>query len=994
MYAFLLLFLLHLSHPFRAVASPVIDVDHMQAIRVRGIVKNTQGDVMPGVNVLVKGTTIGTSSDANGEFSLEVNGENDVLVFSFIGYKVFEMRVGAQTEISVSLAEDATSLDAVEIRSTGYWSDTKARSIGNIAKISSEDIERQPVTSPLMSLQGRMAGVDIQPTAGMPGSAVKIQIRGQNSLRLDGNYPLYVIDGIPVDSHPLEPAANSLLGAFDPLSTINPANIESIQVLKDADATSIYGSRGANGVILITTKQAGKSGKTSVEVSCYRGVGRVSKFLDMMNTQQYLAVRREAFRNDGIEPPSYEYDLTTWDTTRYTDWQKTLIGGTADISDVQTGISGGNANTSFRLGGGYHKETLVFPGDFGYRRLAGSFNMNHLSPSQKLRLSLAINYGSEKNKLFDDTYMMRNALTLQPNAPALYMDDGELNWENSTFQNPLATTRNVHNANTDNLLTNVDVIYNIIRGLDLKVNAGYTTLNGIESVILPLAAINPEYVRYYTGAMREGTNTRKTWIVEPQMNYNAHIGGSELNVVVGGTWQEGRLASKMVEYSGYESDALIGTLGNARINIVRDENNEYKYIAMYARMGYNWKERYFINLTGRRDGSSRYSPENQFGNFGSVGAAWIFTEEPFLNRLKPFLNFGKLRSSYGSTGSDQIGDYKYIGTYMATGKYQGAASLYPTGLYNPDYQWEVTHKFEAAIETKFWNSRVSLEAAYYQNRSSNQLINIALPYATGFGFYFGNFNPLIENRGWEFNLSTENIRSENFRWTTNINLTRPRNELVSFPGLEKSAYRSDYVVGKPITITKLYTYQGINPETGRYEVADENNDGLFDFRDRQYVHNFGRQYYGGMNNTITFRNFELSFLLQYANQTARTYLGQTPGNSYNQQVGLLDRWRQPGDVTKYQLYTAQGYGLAVDRFYNYSDSNAAIEDASFFRLKTLTFAYTVPVASLRRTKLSMAKVYMQGQNLFTITDYYGLDPETGAMLPPLQVFTLGVQIKL
>jgi TonB-dependent starch-binding outer membrane protein SusC len=908
---------------------------------------------------------------------------------------VFEVRVGAQTEISVSLAEDAMALDAVEIRSTGYWSDTKARSVGNIAKVSSEDIERQPVTSPLMSLQGRMAGVDVQPTGGIPGSAIKIQIRGQNSLRNDGNYPLYVIDGIPVDSRPLDATAISMVGAFDPLSTINPANIESIQVLKDADATSIYGSRGANGVILITTKQAGKSGKTTVDVSGYRGVGQVAKFLDVMNTQQYLGMRREAFRNDGIEIPSYEYDLTTWDTTRYTDWQKTLIGGTADISDVQAGISGGNANTSFRLGGGYHKETLVFPGDFGYRRLAGNFNMNHLSPNQKLRLSLTINYGSEKNTLFDDSRMMTNALTLPPHAPRLYTDEGQLNWENSSVQNPLAGTRNVHTSNTDNLMVNADIIYNIYKGLDVKVNTGFTSLNGVEAVISPLAAIDPAYVKYYTGSLNDGSNVRKTWIVEPQMSYNTRIGGSELNIVVGGTWQEGRYASKMVEKSGYTSDALIGTVGAAtNINIARDVNNEYKYIAVFARMGYNWKEKYFINLTGRRDGSSRFSPENRFANFGSVGAAWIFTEEPFMNGVKSFISFGKLRSSYGSTGSDQIGDYMYIDTYKATGRYQGNPSLYPAALYNPDYQWEATRKFEAAIEAKFWNSRISLEAAYYQNRSSNQLIDIALPYATGFASYFGNFNPLIENRGWEFTLGTENIRSGHFRWTTNVNLTIPRNELVSFSDLEASSYRDRYVVGKPLSILKLYTYQGINPETGRYKFVDEDNSGSLGTEDRQYVYNFGRQYYGGINNTIGFRNFDLSFLLQYVDQSAKTYLGAAPGQSSNLPVEMLDRWQRPGDNAKYQLYTSQYYGPIVDDFSRYSDSNAAIEDASFFRLKTLTLSYTVPMTALQRIRLAMVRVYVQGQNLFTITSYNGLDPETGAVLPPLRILTMGIQVKL
>lgn len=994
-YACLVLFLLLLSSSLRA-ASTLLHNDHDPAIRVHGVVKNTQGYPMPGVNVLVKGTTIGTSSDANGEFSLEVDGEDDVLVFSFIGYKVFEIRVGAQTEIAASLTEDATALDAVEIRSTGYWSDTKARSVGNIAKVSSEDIERQPVTSPLMSLQGRMAGVDVQPTSGMPGSSVKIMIRGQNSLRNDGNSPLYIIDGIPIDPRPLAPAANSLLTGFDPLSTINPANIESIQVLKDADATSIYGSRGANGVILITTKKANMTGKTNFEVSAYQGAGRVANFLNTMNTQQYLEMRREAFRNDGTTPQPWDYDLSEWDSTRYTDWQKTLIGGTAKIVDVQTGLTGGNANTSFRLSGGFHKESLVFPGDFGYQRITGGFNLNHLSPNQKLRVGLSINYGSDKNKLFDDTYAVSNALTLSPNAPSLYTDNGELNWENSTFSNPLAAMKNIHRANAENLVMNADFLFNLGKGLDVKVNAGFTSLNGAESVILPLAAYPPAYAQYYTGSLRDGNNARKTWIIEPQLNYHKKVGESEFNIVIGATWQEGRFASKLIQSDGYTSDALIGSAGFApTISIARDITSEYKYIAVYARAGYNWKEKYFLNFTGRRDGSSRYSLENRFANFGSVGAAWIFSDEPFMAGLKPFLDFGKLRASYGSTGSDQIGDYMYYDTYRTTGRYQGQTSLHPTALYNPDYRWETTQKFEVATEMRMFDNRVSVEAAYYRNRSSNQLVNIVLPYSTGYPSVFGNFNPVVDNRGWEFNVGANLIRSDKFRWNMNINFTVPHNELVKFPDLENSPYATLYVVGEPLTVTKLYTYKGVNPETGLFEFVDEDDDGSsLGELDKKYVYNFGRKYYGGVSNTITFRSFELSFLMQYVDQTSKSYVNGTPGTVANQPVEFLDRWQRSGDAAKYQRYSASFFGPAPDSFTQYTNSNAVIMNSSFLRLKTLTLGYMLPSHLLEKTELQMVKVYIQGQNLFTESDYNGLDPETGSALPPLRVVTLGVQVKI
>jgi TonB-linked SusC/RagA family outer membrane protein len=969
------------------------------AITVSGVVKTVTGSPMPGVNILVKGTSIGTSSDKNGGFVIEVNGGDDVLVFSFIGFKPYETRVGSMTVIEVVLEEDIMSLSEVEIQSTGYWTDTKARSIGNIAKVSAKDIERQPVTSPLMSLQGRMTGVDVIPGNGAPGSAVRIQIRGQNSLRPEGNYPLYVIDGIPIDSRPISAAATSIIGnaGFDPLSTINPANIESIQVLKDADATSIYGSRGANGVILITTKQAKKSGETSFEVNAYQGVGSVSKFMDVLNTPQYLQMRREAFRNDGVEPQPWDYDLMQWDTTRNTDWQKELLGGTAKISDVQAGFTGGNVNTSFRLGGGFHRETLVFPGDFGYRRLSGSFNMNHLSPNQKLRITLAMNYGAEKNRLFDDSNMITNALTLPPNAPALYDENGDLNWEHSTFTNPLAATRNVHNTTTDNLVVNTDLLYNLISGLDVKVNLGYTSFTGNENVRFPLSAYDPAYAMYYTGTTRDGSNTRRTWIAEPQVNYNKRIGDSEFNVVVGGTWQEGRYASKMTSSGGYTSDLLLGSPQSATYTLVeKAETSQYKYVALYGRLGYNLKERYFLNFTGRRDGSSRYGPERRFANFGSVGAAWIFSGEPFLAGLSNVLNFGKLRASYGSTGTDQIGDYRYYELYTPTvGKYQGNISLYPTSPYLPDYHWEVTRKFELALETKMFDNRVAIEAAFYSNRSSNQLIETALPYASGFASVFANFSPTIENRGLEFMVETVNIRSEAFQWTTSVNVTIPRNELISFPNLESSAYAQMYVVGEPLSLTRLYALKGVDPQTGMYTFVDKDGGGSIDSQnDLVYTHNYGRKYYGGLTNTLSFKAFEFSFLLQFADQSAQNYTGFMPGQPANQPVDVLSRWRQVGDAANIQLYSQTLYGPIRDSFSQYTSSNAVIGNSSFLRLKTLSLTYTLPAAILRAARIQSARVYVQGQNLFTVTDYMGLDPETGSALPPLRMFTAGIQVKI
>lgn len=970
---------------------------------IQGTVKDNKGLAMPGVNVVVKGTTMGTSTDSDGRFVIDAK-EHDVLVFSFIGYKPFEMQVGGRTAIDVVMEDDVESLQEVVVNA-GYYQTTDRMKTGSITRVSAKEIETQPVTSPLMALQGRMPGVDVTPANGVPGSAVKIQIRGQNSLRtgvggtVNGNLPLYIVDGVPLDSRPLLPASTSLVSTgFDPLSTINPSNIESIEILKDADATAIYGSRGANGVVLITTKSSNKSGKTTLEVNAYKGVGSVPNRIKLLNTEQYLQMRKEAFANDNALPGNgftTDYDLLNWDSTRYTDWQKVLLGGTSQITDIQTGISGSNSNTSFRLGGGFHSESLVFPGDFGYRRATGSFNLNHMSVNRKFRVVLSANYGSDNNKLFDDSNVMAAALTLAPNAPSLYDTEGNLNWENSTFDNPLARLKKTHDSSVDNLLVNSNLSYDLFAGLTFKLNLGYTDLDGTEFAKYPISSYDPAYAVYYEGSTYSGVNKRKSWIIEPQVSYSKEWGNNDINLVVGSTLQSSTYKSQLISANGYSSDALLGNIrGATSVVFDRDENTEYKYMAVFARLGYNHKGKYLINLTGRRDGSSRFGPDNRFANFGAIGAAWVFSNEDVITENLSFLSFGKLRASYGITGNDQIGDYKFYNTYSLTLRpYQDAASLFPTALYNPDYAWEVTKKLEAAIELGFWNNRISFECDYYRNRSSNQLIDYTLPYTTGFASVNSNLDATVENSGVELILRAENIQTANFKWLTSVNFSVPKNKLIKFPGLEESPYASQYVEGKPISIVKLYTLTGVNKETGLYEFKDENTDGRINDLDKKFITNLARDFYGGVNNTVLYKNFELSFLVQFSSQYGQNYNPSLPGGQGNQPVDVEARWRAGGDVTNTQLFSQNMFGDAATTYGLFGGSNATVSRTSFVRLKTVSLSYDFSSGVLSRINVQGLRMFAQVQNLLTITDYSGLDPETGSALPPLRMFTLGMQMK-
>ncbi|WP_232067291.1 TonB-dependent receptor plug domain-containing protein [Flavobacterium bizetiae] len=463
-----------------------------QQIEIKGTVKDGSNP-LPGVTISVKNKlNVAAISDYSGQYTIAA-APADTLVVSFIGFKTAFIAVKNRKVVDVQLHYDTTILQEVRVNA-GYYSVKESERTGNIARITSKDIETQPVTNVLAAMQGRMAGVSIIQQTGVPGGGFDIKIRGQNSLRTDANQPLYIIDGVPYSSDPVGYNQTSSIypAVTSPLNSINPDAIESIEVLKDADATSIYGSRGANGVVLITTKK-GKKGKTVFTVKTSTGAGSVAKFMDLMNTEQYLEMRRQAFLNDKIPYRATDYDVNgTWDQNRYTDWQKELIGGTSVINNVQGTISGGSDKTQFLLSRNYRQESSVFPGSFPYKKGGGQFNLNHTSQDDKFRLTFSAGFTAQKNNqpAFDLTY---DARSLAPNAPALYNPDGSLNWENSTWENPLRNLNAEYKSQTNDLVTNALLSYEIIPSLFIKTSLGYTNLNTIETRTSPSSIYNPIY---------------------------------------------------------------------------------------------------------------------------------------------------------------------------------------------------------------------------------------------------------------------------------------------------------------------------------------------------------------------------------------------------------------------------------------------------------------------------------------------------------------------
>ena len=574
-----------------------------------GVVRSSHNQPLPGVNIVVKNTTTGTSTDANGSFSIQAN-EGEILIFTFIGFKSLEIPVNDQSTLDVVLEEDVTSLSEVVVNA-GYYDVEEKQQTGNISRVAAAEISRQPVSNPLAALEGRMPGVQITQTTGVPGGGFTIQIRGQNSLRADGNDPFYVVDGVPFTSTPITSTSvsGSIIKEGNPLSAINPADIESIEVLKDADATAIYGSRGANGVVLITTKR-GKAGKSKLDINVRQGFGNVASKIKLLNTTQYLEMRNEAYANDGrTKTTTRAPDLLLWDTTRYTDWQKKLIGGTANTTNAQISYSGGDYRTQFSFGGGYYRETTVFPGDFSFQRFSGNMNLNHTSIDGKFKASVNANYSSSRNNLLSQD-LTSLAVSLAPDAPALYLPNGELNadWKSENFTNPLFGLRKKYYGTVDNLVANATLSYEVFDGFSVKANIGYTTQQASELTTSPLSSIPPQFIfPGQTGSSYFGDGQIKTWIVEPQLNYQKNLGLGHLNVLVGSTFQSSLQTGKTLAGYGYTSDALLESIQAAStVDVTATNYSQYRYTAAFSRINYTLKEKYILNLTGRRDGSSRF----------------------------------------------------------------------------------------------------------------------------------------------------------------------------------------------------------------------------------------------------------------------------------------------------------------------------------------------------------------------------------------------------
>ncbi len=1005
-------------------SKPVVQSQAPVAIDVSGKVINENDEPLPGVTVTVKKTGRATSTNEKGEFVLTGIAEDDVLVITSIGYYKKEIAITKRANFIIILKIEVSSLDETVV--IAYGTTTKRYNTGSITKITAEEIAKQPVANPLAALQGRAPGLVVTSTSGLPGSSFTVQIRGQNSVNPNPSVnagippidnPLFIIDGVPfapqnyninqlrsISSPGNNPMYGNQYSGVSPFNTINPADIESIEILRDADATAIYGSRAANGVILITTKK-GKPGKTKFNLNVSTGQSRITRSMSLLNTSGYLAMRREAYNNDGLTPNAnpgttgYAPDLLLFDASKYTDWKKYFLGGSAGMTMVNGAISGGTAQTNFLIGAGHTHQNYILPGDFTNYRTSLNTNLRHNSDDKKFDIDLSMNYSFEKNNSSGNQFLLQSFI-LPPNYPDLLNEAGDLVWSyrGAQLANPLSYLKQRYTVRNYNLNSHLQIGYEFVRGFSFNVSIGYNTFNGKEESRVPQASIDP--ISNAVSSARFGSNEFQTWLVEPQLEYRRKIWKGLFTVLAGGTYQKNTNTQLLLEGAGFPNDDLLGSISAASVKNVTDAFFEKKYIAVFARINYLLLKRYIISLNGRRDGSSRFGPGKQFGNFGSVGAGWIFSEESFVKKRFVFLSFGKIRTSYGVTGSDNISDYQYLSRWgVINPPYQTTVGYAPQNLYNAELHWSLTRKYEAGLELGFFKDRLFLNAVWYQHQSNNQLVTYVLPSQTGFRGITANFPALVENSGLEIQLSATNVRGSSFNWSSGFNLTIPRNRLVEFPGIKNSSYANVYVVGQSLSVLNLYRYLRVDPNTGTYEFETKNGSSNNPSNADRYVFgNLDPKFYGGLSNTLSYKGWQLDLFLEFKKQIGANYLQQVntflPGLMYNQPQLILERWQKPGNDANIQKFTSQTSTIIETSANAFMRSDGAYGDASYVRLKTLSLSYDVQRKKLERIKLSAIRLYLNAQNLFVITRYQGNDPETKSFysLPPLRTLVAGLQL--
>jgi len=968
---------------------------------ISGMVVNEKGAPLDAVAVMTGDKLNGMSTAKDGKFLLREVEPDTRLLVQRAGYKPMILSSYADS-IYIQMIPMIAPLQEVNV--TGIVQGTLT---GSISQVKSKEIAESPVNNVLGALQGRVPGLYINQTTGLPGGGYRIRLRGKNSIESNSD-PLILVDGVPFPSVSFNENffnVGTTTGANvapSPLNLLSVNDIESIQILKDADATAIYGTRGANGVILINSKQPDVSTKGAVTtVNFYQGIGKATNLVHYLDTKQYLEMRREAFKNDGMDPdPAVDHDLLKWDPNRYTDWQKEMIGGTANIKDGSVELKGGSKHFGYRASGLYRQESTVYPSEnFKYKKGGGMLQLRFSSKNEKLKMELAGNYVTDQNRL--PTVDLTALSTTPPNAPRVYTDEGKLNFADSTFDNPYAFLLRTSKAKSGNFRTFLNTSWEPLKDLIFSADLGGSSIKIDETQIIPARSWLPSNGYSNYGVSYFYANRFVNGLMDLRASWKKTIGQEQFWLIAGARAQfEGQLKTgyRATEYTG-DDKSMEDINSGGTVERLDSTGTDYQNQSFYGRLEYKHADKYFLSLTFNRDGSSRLT--RSYSNFGAIGAGWVFTRESWFKENN-ILSFGKLRGSYGITGNDQYIRNLSRSTYVWGMPYAEKNMQSATAGYVRSDGWEKIRKIELAVDLGLLQDQILFTFCYYNNRSTDQLLTGRFQtigrVASKDVYMPVNVPAVVKNTGFEIDLQGVVFRNSSVTWSTNVNLSIPKNELVSFPFLEQSFYK--YFYGKGVSLDALmgYRLKDVSPRTGVYQFEDKGGNGILQ-EDRNFAKELGPFLYGGWYNHVRYNNFEVSCLFRYTRQNNYSYqyapVIYAPGGMSNQPVAVLDRWQQSGDLTTVQKYTATFGSDAANAYGQALESDQRLTSANYLRLQSVVLAFHLQQKKLVRTKIKSCKLYVQGLNLFTITGYKGRDPEVSAgpdNYPSLRVITAGMQI--
>lgn len=936
-----------------------------------GKVTGEDGAPLPGVSVLVKGTTIGAQTDLDGVYELNVPSDAQTLVFSFIGFRSLEQEIGNNTVINVELSQDIEALSEVVV--IGYGEQSRRYQVQSVATVDAKKFENVPAVSPQQLLQGQAAGVQMTNSSGLLGAAANIRIRGAASITAGGE-PLFVIDGVPLNDGDYTQAMGGASG-LNPLYDINPNDIASLTVLKDASAVAIYGSRGANGVVLIETKK-GQMGKATIDFDYYTGFSNPVDIYEPMNGDQFLQVRQAYADGDPSRTPP------TDPGTRF-NWLD-AVKRTGSISNYSVSARGGSEKTTFFIGGTYLDQSGYALGN-DLDKLNGRVNLEHrLNDKVKFGANFGISkslndrIGAENN-----TYASLTSAYLQTPLTPAYNDDGSYargNFiPNIIALEEIGVTDQVNRRNTGNIYAQVQ----LIPGLSLKTDWG------MDGVQVEYFNRDPDIVSPTGYAFKQIVQDNK-WLTTNTLDYDREVGDHNFGLLLGQSYETSQYEDVTVEGSGFASDQLRNIASAATPTTTSSTRTAWALSSWFARGNYRYLDRYMLEGSVRRDGSSRFGADNKYGTFWAVSGGWILSEESFMQDNGVF-NYLKLTAGYGTAGNDRIGNFSSLGLYRAgpESDYAGLPGLRPVQPENPSLSWETSRSFDVGLDMSLLNSRLDLKVNYFYKNTDGLLLDVPIPYTTGYRTLTQNIGEM-ENKGWEFSVNSTNINRGDFRWTTGFNISFIKNKILSLP--EGSSVDAEgrrivgagsqrAIEGHSLNSFYMIRYKGVNPETGDAEWLKKDGTPTTSptADDRVIVGKGDPDFFGGLTNTFTYKGFELNAFLQFVsgNKLLLDELRflEDVTLPYNKVTRMLNYWKQPGD----RAFAPSMSSPTVTSFTQ--TSTLQLQNGSYMRLKNITLSYNLPAELLQKSNfISRARVYVMGQNLWTLQDkdFRGADPEISA----------------